>query len=176
MQRVVPMQAHDPMAVRERSEARGAMTAVADVETKPCSKCSRDLPLSEFNRTARGRLGREAECRACKLKGRHRSELIAARPDSPEAVNQAVDEAPDRKPAVTLREELERRRCEGRPWSSAWPLSVSAAVRAQPPVEAASWRRAFNDTKGAWHGSYTGTPWPVAVRPLFVPDDEPVAA
>lgn len=152
------------------------MSAAAVEMTKTCSKCRLDKPLSAFPRKRQGLHGVESECRECRLTRRQRTAALAAFPNGTTAVNAMVDAAPDRKPAVKLREELQRLRESGRSWSSAWPAAMRVAVADLSPSEAVSWRRAFNATKGAWQGSYTGTPWPVAVRPMFVPEDEPVAA
>jgi hypothetical protein len=147
------------------------MMATLAEATKVCTKCDLDLPLSRYNRSTHGRLGREAECRACKLKRRRRAEAIAADPNGIEATNVAVMNAPDPRPAILLREELQRQRAARRPWSSAWPVAIRNAVEDLPPAEAASWRRAFNDTRAAWQGSYSGIAWPVASRPLFLPEE-----
>lgn len=150
---------------------------MSDAETtRMCSKCGKEKPVSEFSRLARGRNGLETECRTCRNRRRRRSKAIADRPNGHEAINQAVEHAPDPQPAIRLRIELERLRDAGRPWRVAWPIAVGGALRDLPPGEAASWRRVFNETRGAWQGSYCGIPWPVASRRLVVPDDDQLAA
>ena len=139
------------------------------VKTQACTRCGQVKPVTYFNRNARSRRGYEAECRACVLKRRRRHEAITASPNGPEAVNAMVDAAPDREPAIRLREELERHRDAGRPWTSAWPSALSTAVRDLATGEAVEWRKAFTSTREAWHGAYENSS--DAAPAMFVPND-----
>src|SRR5215207_10611902 len=145
------------------------MTALGRAETtKTCSRCKRAQPLTSFCPDRRSRSGVMPECRACRASRRR----MTAFPDGVFATNLLVEQAPDPAPAIRLRAELERQRDAGRPWRAAWPFAVGQAVRNLSPGEAASWRRAFSETRGAWQGSYCGITWPGVSRPMFLPDEK----
>jgi hypothetical protein len=116
-----------------------------------CFRCGGDFPRGLMLASRRTRTGVGTQCLGCRRVYQHRLDY----PGSVEAVNHAVDEAPDHEPAVRLRDALEHHRRAGRPWSSAWPTSMSAAVRGMPAAEVISWRRVFNATRRSWAASYT---------------------
>lgn len=124
--------------------------------TRCCKTCGACLPLEDF--AARGnRRGPSWHCRPCSRASKRTQERRRADPDGRDAISFAVDHAPDRAPAIRLREELECHREGGRPWRSAWPHAQSVALRDLPVSEAEEWRQAFSAMQRAWEASYEGT-------------------
>ena len=136
----------------------------ADAQLITCRECAQQFPPEQMTKATRS-LRPTTLCRACRAEQRKRSE----RPNGPQAVNHLIAlHVPDPAPAVRVREELQRARERGWPWSSAWPAAVSAATRNLSAREATSWRRALAATRPAWQAAYTGEG--TATR-LFLPDD-----
>jgi len=135
--------------------------------TLKCNMCG-STDAAQLVKSKRSRAGVYSLCYGCRRQQRRMRET----PLGTEAVNLAVDQAPDREPAIRLRVELEHARRAGRPWSSAWPLAQSRALKDLHPMLAVSWRRAFSGTRAAWESAYEGDG--EAVQPFR--GLEPVAA
>jgi hypothetical protein len=116
--------------------------AVHASEMKTCLRCGLELPLTDFP-YAKGRP--LARCRPCHQIHKYRSEL-----------EQIVDQAPDRRPAVRLRAALTERRRQQKAFDAVWAEAVELALRNLAPTTKASWASAFADTKIDWRASYIG--------------------
>ena len=143
-------------------------TASPPAQTRICTRCGAEKQLGEFPVNRRCRQGRGTQCLACDNARKRASEIAARDPESAPAVNRLVESAPDPRPAVALREELQRQRDRDRPWQSAWPVAVNVALRGLEPREAVSWRVAFSSTRAFWHANYQRVAWPTRTAPFVI--------
>ncbi len=165
------------------SLTRREHAALVDLEQRAgvrvCSRCRSELPLTHehFARSPKARSGFATACRACEQRRKRERERAALFPDGPTAVNRVVEAAPDREPAVRLREELLRRRSAGEVFSQAWPEAVAFAVRGLRPQDKREWRAAFEWSQLRWLAGYRPS-CPSSAKALYVPDERhvPVAA
>jgi hypothetical protein len=131
-----------------RCRATMAVTE-APAATKVCSTCGEEKPLEEFNRDAHARDGRTRRCGPCDRRfKRDRAHGI-------DWGHREVEEAPDRRPAVRLRQQLVRHRRAGLPFDEAWPAAVEAVVSEMGDRRIRwGWRAAFEETRWAWESGY----------------------
>lgn len=132
-----------------------------------CSRCGNVRAEHEFAVLKTGH--RSGVCRPCVRERKNRSAHGLAHVDAV-AVNRATEQAPDPGPAVTLRSRLAMLRRRGETFEDAWPVAVRMAVAGLPQSEQASWRTAFEATRGAWHRAFRRQD--TAENPLFVGEPE----
>jgi hypothetical protein len=137
---------------------------------KRCTVCGETQPIELFG-VGRGRDGRTSECHPCRRKRRLRYE----NPDGVTAANIDIGRAPDRQPAVRLREDLERRRAAGEKFSKALPPAIDFAVKGLDPEDEQEWRLAFEWSQRWWLTGYRPE-LNSCQKPLPKPEDYAVAA
>jgi len=66
--------------------------------------------------------------------------------------------APDRRPAVRVRQRLLRAREQGAEFDHAWRAALSGATAGLTPHEATGWREALSATRDGWRCAYGREP------------------